>query len=324
MKRLGLAIAAFIPLTAHAFSLGWPVACTLGDTCFIQNFVDHDSSPEAHDFTCGTATYDGHDGTDIRLRDLAAMQAGVAVVAAADGIVIGTRDHMEDISIRAADAPDVHGHECGNGVQLQHAEGYRTQYCHMRKGSIRVHAGDHVTAGQALGFVGLSGDTEFPHLHLTVFKDDTKIDPFTSDSVTSTCSTSLASAPHALWSTPVVYQPTALLKAGFAAQAPTAEQLADALTNADSIPSNAPALIFWVNPINLRAEDVEELSITAPDGSILAHQRITLAKAKAVDVRYIGKKNSSGVFPTGRYDGTVTISRGQIPLLSATQSVVVK
>src|SRR5262249_35663984 len=53
--------------TATAFELGLPIDCEVGRSCVIQNYVDHDPSPNARDYQCGTLTYDGHNGTDFRL-----------------------------------------------------------------------------------------------------------------------------------------------------------------------------------------------------------------------------------------------------------------
>jgi hypothetical protein len=97
MIRL-LLILTLAPVQAGAFDLSWPVDCTLGDTCFIQNYVDRDPGPDDTDFTCGPLTYDGHDGTDIALNSDAAMTAGVPVLAAAAGTVRGIRDSMPDIA----------------------------------------------------------------------------------------------------------------------------------------------------------------------------------------------------------------------------------
>ena len=33
--------------------LSFPVACEIGATCFVQNYVDHDSGPGAKDYRCG-------------------------------------------------------------------------------------------------------------------------------------------------------------------------------------------------------------------------------------------------------------------------------
>jgi hypothetical protein len=92
------------------FKLAWPVDCTLGQTCHIQHYVGHDPGPGERDFTCGTLSYDGHDGTDIALPNRAAMAAGVKVLATAPGRVLGARDGVEDF------VPPVPGKECGNGV----------------------------------------------------------------------------------------------------------------------------------------------------------------------------------------------------------------
>ena len=48
----------------------------------------------------------------------------------------------------------------------------------MAKGSIAVRPGQQVAAGAPIGRVGLSGNTEYPHLHITVRKDGAMVDPF--------------------------------------------------------------------------------------------------------------------------------------------------
>ena len=314
-----------IPLSAHAFTLSWPVACTLGQDCFIQNFVDHDTTPTAHDFTCNAPTYDGHDGTDIRLRNLAAMRAGVAVKAVADGVVAGTRNNVDDASIRDANAPDIAGRECGNGVRITHADGYITQSCHLIKGSIPVRTGQMVKAGDTIGSIGLSGQTEFPHLHLGVWKDGVKIDPFTAGPVTAPCDARLASsAPRGLWATPVAYQPTALLNDGFATTAPEAKAMRDTPATLVTIPANAPALLYWVDVMNLRAGDVLHLSITAPDGQMFAEKSTPFDKAKAGYFAFIGKKNSLGKFAAGNYTAHVTVMRGKEIAARKTTTLAVK
>src|SRR5918998_1454905 len=75
-----------------------PVACEIGRTCFIQNYLDQDPSPEAKDFSCGTLTYDAHNGTDFRVPTL---KTQVDVLAAADGRVLRARYDVPDVSVRA-------------------------------------------------------------------------------------------------------------------------------------------------------------------------------------------------------------------------------
>src|SRR3990170_3859660 len=87
-----------LPLTAIAqpIELELPIACEVGISCVVQNYVDHDRSTGARDYRCGTLTYDGHDGTDFRLATVAAQLAGVEVVPAASGQVLRVRDGVAD------------------------------------------------------------------------------------------------------------------------------------------------------------------------------------------------------------------------------------
>src|SRR5262249_32817798 len=152
-----------------------------GKTCVIQNYLDDDPGPGARDHQCGAETYDGHDGVDIRIPSLRAMSDGVRVLAAAPGKVARLRDGMPDHGANQRDNVDVANRECGNGVVTEQANGWETQYCHMMQGSLLVRPGDMVVAGAPLGQVGLSGNTVFPHVHLSVRHDGRTVDPFDPD-----------------------------------------------------------------------------------------------------------------------------------------------
>ena len=128
------------PASAEALTLSFPLQCTLHETCFIQNYVDTDPSPERQDYRCGEATYDGHKGTDFRVVSVTDAKQGVPVIAAAAGRVKAIRDGMEDRLVDK-DFDALQGKECGNGVVIDHGQGWETQYCHMRRGSIRVRQG---------------------------------------------------------------------------------------------------------------------------------------------------------------------------------------
>src|ERR1700709_1750672 len=77
-----------------------PAQCTLGQTCFIQNYQDHDPTTGVRDYHCGSRTYDTHNGTDFRIPDMAVQKRGVSVLSVADGVVDRLRDGMQDISVR--------------------------------------------------------------------------------------------------------------------------------------------------------------------------------------------------------------------------------
>jgi murein DD-endopeptidase MepM/ murein hydrolase activator NlpD len=109
------------------------------------------------------------------------MQEGVAVLAAARGIVLRVRDGVQDHE----PAPDqikkilASGRGCGNGAVIDHGGGWQSLYCHMKQGSVVVTPGQVVQGGDAIGKIGQSGAAEFPHLHFTVLFGGKRIDPFT-------------------------------------------------------------------------------------------------------------------------------------------------
>lgn len=56
----------------------------------------------------------------------------------------------------------------GNVVVVEHANGEFSHYAHLKRGSVRVAAGDAVRAGQVVGELGNSGNSTEPHLHFQV------------------------------------------------------------------------------------------------------------------------------------------------------------
>lgn len=57
------------------------------------------------------------------------------------------------------------GGDVGNNVVIDHGNGEFSLIAHIRKGSVRVKAGDQVAQGQQIGELGNSGDTSGPHMH---------------------------------------------------------------------------------------------------------------------------------------------------------------
>lgn len=282
--------------------LGVPIDCALGHSCFIQQYADHDLGPGASDYRCSVRTYDGHDGTDIRVPSLAVAKRGVRIIAAAAGIVRGARDGMPDGSL-SGPGTGVAGRECGNGVVLMHPGGRETQYCHMAAHSITVSVGQEVAAGQTLGRVGLSGDTAFPHLHFSVRDGGREIDPF--DPVAK-----CGSKVPGLW-TPAAraaleYGRSDLLNAGFAGDEVTRDQIENERVSVAAVQSNA--LVAYVRLIGLQAGDVLTLVLTAPDGTILVRSDRTMDRNKAEWISFAGSRRFTGHWPKGRYVAAVTLT----------------
>lgn len=303
----GLSCCAVADAYGDAPQLGFPVACQLGETCFIQNHVDHDDSAGARDFACGTLTYDGHNGTDIRIPTLRAQRAGVDVLVAASGRVLRVRDGVPDISVPAGGA--VKGVECGNGLIIDHGHGWETQYCHLAQGSIRVAAGDEVRAGEPIGQIGMSGLTEYPHLHFTVRQRGRVVDPFAFEAVADTCGSGTSIWGKAVQSS-FSSQPGAVLNAGFAAGPVTMEAIEAGEPSLATPGPESPALVAYVRSIGLRAGDVQTISLSGPDGRLLAeHRGDALDRPKAQFMLYAGLRRPTAGWAPGRYQAKYKLIR---------------
>ena len=287
------------------FSL--PVDCLPGRDCWIMNYPDMDPGTGVADPACGARSYDGHQGTDFAVRDIQAMRRGVAVLAAAEGTVRRVRDGVADRLIRsAADMKAVAGRDCGNGVVVDHGKGWETQYCHMRRGSLAVRAGDIVQRGQVLGQIGLSGRTEFPHVHLTIRQDGIVRDPLSGRIQTSGCGAERKS----LWSEARPYRPASLYAAGFAAGPVTGLGVKQDAASPERLTVATPALVFWTAAFGVRKGDRLTLTIVGPGGRNLLERQIALPRNQAWRMNFAGKKRGQGRWPSGLYRGEAVLQRG--------------
>ena len=301
--------------TAPGLSLAQPIDCVVGADCLIQQYADHDPGAGASDYRCRHETYDGHDGTDFRLPDKQAQARGVAVLAAAGGVVTARRDGEPDFAVGAFDARLVKDDKaCGNGVVIRHAGGWETQYCHMRQGSVSVRIGQVVRTGDRLGLVGQSGDAAFVHLHLSVRHDGKAVDPFGPEATCRPAAGLNASLWRADARARLAYRDVAVLNAGFAAAAVTMEDI----ERGGIVPPrrSSPALTVYVRAIALRRGDVQSLVLSGPDGEMARSEAPPLDRDKAQYEMFVGKTRTGAAWPAGGYRGVYTVTRAGVPVLS--------
>ncbi|WP_428514918.1 M23 family metallopeptidase [Roseovarius sp.] len=296
------------PALSEPPTLALPIDCALGQTCYIEDYVDLDPGPGQFDFMCGLKSRDDHRGTDIHLLSFEAMDQGVNVLAAAPGRVAATRDGMEDIAFTPETRDSVAGQECGNGARIDHGDGWQTLYCHLMKGSIVVRQGQQVDAGTPLGEVGLSGMTNAPHVHLTVLKDGEVVDPFLPEAEPGTCG---AITGPGLWETALPYHRAGLFTAAFSTAVPAfdAVQSGDARVT-ETTPDTPLVLygyVFYAQP-----GDTMRITASGPEGEIFS-QSETLEAPQAQFFRAYGRRAPEGGWPPGTYRGYVTLERaGQV------------
>lgn len=98
-----------------------------------------------------------HRGTDF------AAPVGTPILATADGVV--TKSERKGGN--------------GNYVKIQHSGTYETQYLHMKDRNVRV--GQHVSQGDVIGWIGMTGNTSGPHVCYRFWKNGKEVDPFQED-----------------------------------------------------------------------------------------------------------------------------------------------
>lgn len=311
MRTTVLALSCALPAlaaSAQDLQLSLPIDCDLGENCYIQNYVDHDPSERASDFRCGSLVYDGHKGTDFGLPSLTMMRAGVDVRAAASGTVRGTRNTMDDVLFTPDRAAEIDGRDCGNGVVIAHADGWETQYCHLKQGSVRVATGDVVTAGTVLGQVGLSGRTQFPHVHLSVRRNGDVVDPFDPDGEID-CA---APSTDTLWADALDTPAGGLLSVGFSARVPEYDSVKAGIAASSTLSPDGP-IVLWGFAFGARPGDVVTIRFAGPDGPLFETDDV-LDRKQALFFRAGGLNPPDGGWPAGTYTGEVIHSRDSQPL----------
>lgn len=307
---LGLALAARV--AAAEIGLDLPLACRPGTDCWVVNYVDLDPGPGVKDYACGRAGYDGHKGIDFAVRDFSLVARGVPVRAAAAGEVRRARDGMADAAeARDLAASDISGRECGNGVVIDHGQGWTTQYCHLRKGSIAVKPGQPVAAGDAIGMVGQSGLADFPHVHLQVAMNGRIVDPFRGiEPGGAACG--LGAKP--LWNDRALgalapYHPSAIYNGGIAAEIPDAAATRKGLHREATLPASAPALVAWVDLFWVDAGDRIRIRLFGPKGEILADNTAAVEKSQARRFVFAGVRRKIPAWSAGIYRSEAVLIR---------------
>ncbi len=107
----------------------------------------------------GNRSFASHRGGNLRAWDFW-MPIGTEVLAARSGKVVEVEDRLDGIGLRS------------NFVTVEHDDGTRAIYAHVRRGGATVSVGSDVLQGQVIAASGMVGQTVFPHLHFVVTTRD--------------------------------------------------------------------------------------------------------------------------------------------------------
>lgn len=290
----------------------------------MQQYPDLDASGGVRDYACQHASYDGHKGVDIRLSSIAEINRTYEVVAAAGGRVKAVRDGMADRSVRNSQSRSgLRGRECGNGLVIEHRNGWETQYCHLKHGSLRVRPGERVVRGQALGAIGASGLAQFAHLHFGVRRWGVTYSPFLGRPLEAGCSTEAQQFEMGIWDRRAYdvlkIRGPKIIAAGFA-DGPVSSEITE-LGGLQSPDATSPALVLFGRVINIEAGDRLRLRVSGPQPFKVDNTTKGLARRKAHYVAFVGRRLRGVRWPAGRYTGTIEVIRDKA-ILSASTSIL--
>jgi len=242
---------------------------------------------------------------------------GIVVRAAADGVVLGLRDGMKDIDFRKRRRDLIAKKECGNGLRIKHKGGWVTQYCHLRRNSIKIEKGDKVHAGDLLGLVGNSGLTMYPHLHFQVEyiapgsqkRRGAIVDPFVGVARNDQCKM----GQNALWPDQTLdklkYQPVSIIDSGFAAAKPKMDGMVQGLYDDETLSIRSPKLFLWARILHVKKGDKVTFTITDPDGEQILSYGNTIEKDQAHRALISGIRRESHNWEGGVYRGEIKLQR---------------
>jgi hypothetical protein len=239
---------------------------------------------------------------------LSAMERGVDVLASASGTVRGVRNDMRDVIYTPELADEINGRDCGNGVAIVHEGGWETQYCHIKEGSVVVQSGYLVAAGDVLGQVGLSGRTQFPHVHITLRRQGQVVDPFILDGRISCDEPGTSS----LWATSPDTPAGGRLSIDFSYQIPDYDVVIAGEASVEALRPNAP-IVLWAFAFGAQPGDVVKIEFAGPDGPLFETEDV-LDRTQALFMRAGGLNPPAAGWPKGVYSGVVTHDQGQSTL----------
>jgi len=133
-------LASYPPARSSAYKLPWRA----GVTRFVAQ---------------GNRSFTSHRGNHLHAWDFW-MAVGTEVLAAREGNVVEVEDQWDGVGFAS------------NFVAVEHDDGTRGVYAHVRHGGVVVKVGQRVLQTQLLAYSGMVGQTVFPHLHFVVQSRD--------------------------------------------------------------------------------------------------------------------------------------------------------
>ena len=242
---------------------------------------------------CGSKATDNNQSTHISLGTTQSHLSNIPVIATANGKVL--------------EAQNIGGF-CGTRVLIDHGEGWQSSYCHLNPETLLARRNQTVQSGQVIGTIGISGQTNWPHLSYALLRNGMVFDPFSNRTNLEGC----AQKSDTLWSGGInpLYEPAQVTSIGFhVGYIRTNSILSGILKPAEKIRSETPQLSLWTLMMNIQKGDEISLKIVAPDMRIVKQQTIIAGKSRVRYPLFFSASRGKLLWDKGVYRGEITVTR---------------
>lgn len=284
-------------------ALKLPVSCQLEESCWLVNYPDVQKEEGYQDYKGGKNTYEGNKGTYFAVKTFIDIKNGTPAHAADDGKVIFVRNNIEDNYPLGDKDTEKEPPFCGNAVVIEHNHGWKTAYCHLKKGSISVKQGDFTTAGAQIGQIGLSGQTEFPHLYFTVLKGENYFDPFSGLQLNGKENKNKYKP---LWGINardnLKYRDVILTNIGVSAEDPSLYSVKQGSYKNIELLYDEPEIFIWVYGFHFKKKDIIKLTLYNPDQEKVMNDFIRVSSGNIENLVSFKKKKKKEKWKPGFYN----------------------
>ncbi len=279
--------------------LGFPVLCNYEENCWIVNYPDNGS---IQDYKGGKITYKNNKGVDIAVKTVSDLKNGIPVISAQDGEVVFVRNDVPDNyplgPENASEEPPFYG----NAVVIEHNNGWKTAYFHLKKGSIRVKPGDFAGKGKKIARMGLSGNTNFPCLHFAVIYDKSYFDPFSGLEL---ANKEKLKQYKPFWSASVKetlkYREVIIPNIGVSQEEPSLFSIKEGKYEDIEIMNDTPELFFWVRGFHFIPNDLIKINLINPEQKLVLDSQFRIKSNKIEQVVSFKKPKEDQTWVPGIY-----------------------
>jgi hypothetical protein len=135
------------------------------------------------------------------------------------------------------------------------------------------------------------------------------IDPFTGAAPGMACGGTTGS----LWAEATraerPYVATGLICAGWSAAAPDRAAVLDDCERPAGLTRTSPAIVAWIEAFGLRKGDEIRITVSSPDGSVLAQSAHVVDRDAARRFRVVGRRRTAAEWPAGVYRARYLVVR---------------